>query len=571
MDIKGAIRAVNSVLLGSQIQESPGCDRSRAERFAIKRFYSKLEHPDSGRSEERRQVAWEDWLRLDNTLQANPGLYRPNWAQAKIWIAKCLKNFRLGPVSFSNGSEFTPTDGFNSVESKLSRSEWTCTSENFDLWLDTVYSTRALKMATRKRFASLLATAHIDGKAFDRFMWNRYSKYKDSAKRIFGFKLFLCTTFVQGNRFSTVPKNNLKDRPICIEPLANILTQRRIGIGLRSSLLDVGIDIRHTADLHRMMIGASKYATVDLKNASDRISIHLIRYLLPKRVFDLIEQARSEMTLGLDGEFYFIKKISSMGNGFTFELMSLILTALCKSYTSDTSVFGDDIIIPNAHVSELLLDLENGQFIVNGDKTFINSDYRESCGAHFLDGHGYVESYDFKWLENVGELITCINKLSRLALIYPSFRNLYCEVYRATPAILYAENPCKATGSWHRQQEPWGSPKLDVTTVLSPFQFRKDGLPMKYQARKKIRRYCEIYHLNPKNASLHYGYEWKDSRPAPSIVNATHDWAKILMYLRSGRKCSDTIKGHGAFKSFLAVTLYDGSTLRWTDICKAIE
>lgn len=539
---------------------------ARAELFALDRFFAKLERPDSTRIDSRRKDAWVEWIDSDSQLQP-VGMFKPNWALAKLFIADVLRDFTLGPVSFTNGSEFTATRGFNSIESKLKRSEWTCSYDNFDLWARTVYGHRALKVATRKRLAKLLATMAIDEKNLNRFLYKHYSKQKSSVsigKRVFSFKLSMVTKMVQGNRFSTVPKNNLVDRPICIEPLANILVQRRIGQGIRTCLNKLGVDLNTTAELHRGMISIPKYATIDLKNASDRISLKLCKYLLPARVFKFIEAARSEMTLGPDDDFYIVNKVSSMGNGFTFELMSLILYALCRSYTVDTSVFGDDIVIPNEFALPLIGDLENAGFAVNMKKTHINSDYRESCGSHFIDGVGYIESYDFRFPTNIGEVITIVNKLSRLSLIYPKFIPIFCKVYSLVPAALLADNPEKAIGEWRQPEKPLGSPKLDTFIVRSPFQFRKDGIPVKPRMKRRIREYCARMQLDPKHASMHYGFEWRDARPLVSNLNASNDWAKILMYLQSGRRCADTVRGKGTFKSFLCVTLRDGTTFRWS-------
>jgi len=325
-----------------------------------------------------------------------------------------------------------------------------------------------------------------------------------------------------------------------------------------------------TAEKHRRLISNPKVATIDLKNASDRISLKVVKYLLPPWLFRYIEQSRSAMTLGLDDNYYLIEKVSSMGNGFTFELMSLILYAISRSFSTEASVFGDDIIVPNDVADLLLDDLQRGGFNPNYEKTHIRDSYRESCGAHYLDGHGYVESYDFRYPENIADVITTCNKLSRLANIYPSFRSLFVEVYRATPATLYAENPCKVTGAWRRKQEPFDSPKLDTHTVMSPFQFRKDGIPWTRSAWKRFRRYCQHLQLNPRGASLHYGFEWKDAQAAPSDVIAGTHWAKILMYLASGRTCCDTVKGKGVFKSFAVVTLSTGQSFRWSSIVATI-
>jgi len=581
MELKGTISAVANLLCSFNFPEflgrleEPGetglysrDPKSEAERLAQQRFSAKIEEPDKTKAANRREACWQSWIKSDQDLIL-PSILGPNWALAKQFLRKVLKNFSLAPVSFTNGSEFNPTLGWNSIESKLSRSGWTCTIENFDLWARTVYEHHGLKFAMRKRYASYLANHSLDMKLIDRKLWHRYKHLPAPAFEIFKFKLHVITEFVHGNRFSTVRKNNEVDRPICVEPLANILTQRRIGNGFRKSLLDYGVDLNELAKLHQIMISNPKVATIDLKNASDRIILLLVKYLFPRRIFDLIEQSRSAMTLGLDDEFYVTNKVSSMGNGFTFELMSLILLALCKSHTSECSVFGDDIIVPNEVASSVVDDLQHAGLIVNVNKTHINDTYRESCGAHFLDGYGYVESYDFRYPESIGDVITTWNKLVRLSTLYRSFIPLCVEVYRVMPAALLAENPTKAVGYWHRIQDTSVSYKLDTTAVRSPFQYRKDGLDWSRSAKKKWLIFCRNTQRNPNGASLHYGFEWVDKASAPTALTPKRNWAKILMYLAAGSKCKDTVKGRGTFKSFLAVTDCNGTTLRWSAILTA--
>jgi len=487
----------------------------------------------------------------------------PNWAEARFLIHRILKNFRLGPVDFTTGSEFDATLGKNSVESKLSISTWTCTHDNFNLFADVVYQHRALKVAFRKRYAMWLADHKFDKRRTDAHLYNTYKNRKDRAREIFRFKLSRVVKFVHGNRFTSVLKNNLKDRPVCIEPFANILTQRRIGNGFRKSLKDFGIDLNITAEKHRLMISSPKWATIDLKNASDSILTRLCEYLLPRRVFNLVKQARSEMTLGLDDNFYFINKISSMGNGFTFELMSLILFALSYTYDKEASVFGDDIIIHNEYAQDLIANLEQAGFIVNRDKTHVNDVYRESCGAHFLDCHGYVESYDFRFPNNIGEVITVVNKLQRLARIYPSFEELLERVYRATPATLYANRASLPDACWRRSQDPFGAKQLDTWIQPCPTILRREGLKFSRSAKRKLFAWCKLTQNDPIDASLHLGFEWVDLASAPDKLKPSA-WAKYFMYLNSGRRCKNTIRGKGTFKSFLCVTLSCGTTFRWS-------
>jgi len=571
MDQKGTIRAVQSALESCPFErmanhrDRQNFDSGFPERFAQERFLKKFERPDKVRAKQRAEACWDAWILSDNELRLK-GLYKPNWAIAKLIIARILSGFKLGPVSFTTGSEFTPTLGFNSIEAKLSHSEWTCTPDNLDQWFRLAYSHRAFKIAMRRRFAKLLASHGLSERQINRRLWQQFRNKPNPAFEIFCFKLCSVTKVVSGNRFKTVPKNNLVDRPICIEPLANILTQRRIGLGIRDCLKQYGIDLTIVADSHRSMIADNNLATIDLKNASDSIALPLVKYLLPKRLYDLIAQTRSEMTLGPDDNYYVINKVSSMGNGFTFELMSLILFALSRSYDHKSSVFGDDMIISNQYAHRMIEDLESVGFKVNMDKTHIYDNYRESCGAHYYDGYGYIESYDFRWPKNIGEVVTSLNKLSRLASIYPSFAPLFVKVYGASPAALYAENTQKSVGEWRRSKDPLGTPSLDQFTVKSHLQFRRDGLPMTRRAWRLLRRWCRLTYNDPRDASMHVGFEWVGTATSATVIDMSYMWAKYMMYLAAGRRVPNEQVGRGAFKSFKVVTLKNGTTIRWSEI-----
>jgi len=553
---KSTINAVGKALLDFDIKSD-----KKDLGFIFKRFKSKLELPVAAGDSTRREKAWVNWLSTDNSLP-DFHLYPLSWASARLLIARVLKDFRLGPVAFSNGSEFTPTLGFNSIESKLGRSEWTCTADNFELWCETVYSHHGLKAALKKRYAEWLRRSGFSPKRTDYLLWQHFSKKRNAAYKVFRFKLSQITTIVEGNRFSTVPKNNEKDRPICVEPLANILTQRRVGLGIRECLNDkLGIDLTSLAEKHKSRIADPKVATIDLENASDRISLRLVEYLLPRRIFRLVSESRSEMTLGLDGEFYFIKKVSSMGNGFTFELMSLILTCLARSFDPTATVFGDDIIVASDVANAVIEAIQGGDLIVNVQKTHINDGYRESCGAHYFDGIGYIESFDFRFPVNEAEVLTILNKVGRLSLVHPEFLPLYGKIERLLPDALL---PGPRKGAQYSEDLFTGSPL--VSCCLAPFPFSKEGGLVKQKTMmRRLHKFGQLLQLDVRGATLHYGYEWKDARAVVTNLCA-RQWAKYLMYLASGRRCRDTVRGKGKFKSILYVTLADGSTFRWSSV-----
>jgi len=126
-----------------------------------------------------------------------------------------------------------------------------------------------------------------------------------------------------------------------------------------------------------------------------------------------------------------------MGNGFTFDLMTLVLTALTRSFDPTSTVFGDDIICQNSVADDVVRNLQVAGFVVNSNKTNINSSYRESCGAHYIDGYGYVTSFDIKWVKSVQELIVTLNKVAILSIIYGGpYEALRAKIWSCVPQTL---------------------------------------------------------------------------------------------------------------------------------------
>ena len=83
-----------------------------------------------------------------------------------------------------------------------------------------------------------------------------------------------------------------------------------------------------------------------------------------------------------------------MGNGFTFELQSLIyfgLAVACSELplaqaVGKIGVFGDDVVIPNDSYDRFLKCITFFGMEANMKKTFRTGPFRESCGAHWFNG-----------------------------------------------------------------------------------------------------------------------------------------------------------------------------------------
>lgn len=190
---------------------------------------------------------------------------------------------------------------------------------------------------------------------------------------------------VLGNRTAHVPKDIRKCRRIAIEPSCNLFLQMGIGGWLSQRLRYFGVDISdqsYNRKLARIGSLNRSVATIDLSDASDSIARELVRSLLPRDWFYLLDSVRSRSSL--DGYVY--EKFSSQGNAFTFPLETLIFWAITKSVSSFCSVYGDDIICDSESYDSVLAALSEAGFTPNPEKSYSEGYFRESCGGDYIAG-----------------------------------------------------------------------------------------------------------------------------------------------------------------------------------------
>lgn len=219
---------------------------------------------------------------------------------------------------------------------------------------------------------------------------------------------------VEGNTLITVPKNAKTDRVICYEPHLNIRLQLAVGDYIRRALRRTGVDLSdQTINQARARIGSitGGLSTIDLKSASDMLCTELVYELLPIEWAMLLDDLRSPYTKLPDGTQHRNEKFSSMGNGYTFELESLIFYALCASISSDVSVFGDDLVVPTACVKQVRESLVASGFVPNETKSFSTSPFRESCGHDYFGGLLVSPPYLRTRISRYGDLVTFWNRV----------------------------------------------------------------------------------------------------------------------------------------------------------------
>lgn len=211
-------------------------------------------------------------------------------------------------------------------------------------------------------------------------------------------------------RLISVPKNSISRRTITIEPVVRQFVQQGYNTILRDSIsrcpvLNRCLDLKHQEHNQRLALEGSltgSYATLDLKSASDRMSIDIVSLIFRHRPAFLsgVLDCRSPK-VSIDGCQYELRKYAGMGNATTFPVQSVVFAVLAiaalaqdsrptygmvKRVASSVRVFGDDIIVPTDKVHQVVSWITKAGLTVNLRKSFTEGNFRESCGVDAFAG-----------------------------------------------------------------------------------------------------------------------------------------------------------------------------------------
>jgi hypothetical protein len=367
-------------------------------------FYKKLE--PSGMSVEANERALEKFKRLNAAIDTGPFEFPVESEQdSVVWdyfrdnILKCLR-----PIDETFDLEYIRRTFTAGPGASLK-----CDNESF-------YT---------KLFGSRITTTHPYLLALYRAAisesdtWSLAEKQREDR---FGHEI------VQGNRLFFVPKTAEISRTCCTEPLVNMLIQQALGAFLSSCLAkSFGVSLKDQPDYNRELarIGSvdGSFGTIDLQSASDSISMSLVRRIVPGNLLGYLELSRSRSTVLPDGSEMELNMISTMGNGFTFPLQTVIFACVVRSVyqmmgldshcpRTQFGVFGDDIIVRREAYDFVIRTLTKLGFQVNDDKSFNTGSFRESCGHDWYAG-AFVRGVYLRSLETVSDVYSAINRLNR--------------------------------------------------------------------------------------------------------------------------------------------------------------
>lgn len=237
---------------------------------------------------------------------------------------------------------------------------------------------------------------------------------------------------VAGSELAFVPKNAKTDRAICIEPCLNVVLQKGIGSHIRQRLRKFGVDLdnqginQHLAQQASFAFirhGCENLCTIDLSAASDTIAYQLVLELLPIDWVEFLDTCRSPVT-SYKGQTVKLQKWSSMGNGYTFELETLIFYALASSAMVEEGmvprtqrnihVYGDDIIVPVAAYSLLEEVLQCVGFSLNREKSFVSGPFFESCGCDYFAGEAVRPVFLKNRTQDLPGIFYAINSVTQI-------------------------------------------------------------------------------------------------------------------------------------------------------------
>lgn len=243
---------------------------------------------------------------------------------------------------------------------------------------------------------------------------------------------------VDTSRMTFVPKNSDTDRAICVEPSLNMFLQLGAESLMRDRMLKLwNVDLETQPDINRLLarIGSrgGDFATIDLASASDLISLELVRQTVPSYAFGVFDELRVPYTeLPEFGLRVKLGMMSTMGNGFTFPLMTVLLSCAVRATYRELgivihdnprtqafgvltpgnwAVFGDDIIVCREAYDVFCQFLAALGLRVNLAKSFNQGQFRESCGHDYLSGHD-VRGVYLKRLASRQDIAIAVNLLN---------------------------------------------------------------------------------------------------------------------------------------------------------------
>jgi len=263
-----------------------------------------------------------------------------------------------------------------------------------------------------------------------------------------------------------VPKDTRGPRLICVHPAESIWIQQGLRLELERSInLErdcsgpwprgrIRFDDQSVNGKIALLSSKSRrYATIDMKEASDRISETLVQVLFGRKYkyFGCCRAQKVKIPFLGENREEDISCYAPMGNATTFPVQSLVFWAICVASMQSRGfhqpgavfVFGDDIVVPSECAPYVCEDLESFGLLVNKSKTYWRGAFRESCGVDAFKG---INVTPIRWKTTTdAEQLVSMQSLSDLAM------RLRIAGYEEAAATVYAR---LRSMLWRRRRAP---------------------------------------------------------------------------------------------------------------------
>lgn len=355
------------------------------------------------------------------------------------------------------------------------------------------------------------------------------------------------------NRLGFVPKKTDVSRTIGVELNGQVILQQCMGRLIRKRLKFFGLNLNTQSRNQHLARLAKTFglATIDVENASNTLSIETVRSLIPRDWFCVLDAMRAKR--GANKKHNYTKHysmFSSMGNGFTFELESLIFYAIAvcvsrritgKFDKQQVAVYGDDIIVPKECFDPMQVMLRVYGFRVNVEKSFSEGLFFESCGADFFDSVAVRPYYVRRHVRTVRDAyFLCNSLLFKCIKAQDNFLfSAYLILWQLIP------NDHKLLGPLHFEvgkKEYWSVSTDDLESCLRvPLSFAQKNGAVKFKLDT-------------------FSYEYKTFRFVSPVVplSLSHSYSVqnilYLMFLRAKRKPKVVLRGHSMPRLAKAIT-----------------
>jgi hypothetical protein len=313
-------------------------------------------------------------------------------------------------------------------------------------------------------------------------------------------------------RLVSVPKDSTKNRTITVEPVLNQFVQQGLNEVLRDSISKCSILNRsltltdQSKNQHLALVGSitGKWATIDLKSASDLMSLNLVKLIFgthPEFLQNAIDCRTPFIETGIT--VYEMRKFAGMGNALTFPIQSVvfatiaiaaIMDKLCLRITRKNlervarhvRVFGDDIIIASKHAHDVVHWLELFGLKTNESKSFLVGNFKESCGVDAYMGVDLTPVYlkprpdgSSKDPNDISSLVSFANQCW-MAGLYRTARTIEHEVESRLGTRLPLVSRSSEALGWHS--------RLDASNISSWCSKHHTWLVKALTVRSKIRK-----------------------------------------------------------------------------------